>query len=127
MLFDAFIYPVNVSTTSNSFPHPNFLIECDTSVIKELKTHLTRYRLRNKITISEQEYDVYQIWGPKSHLLWGKFVDEKHAKNVPLGTIVPKPRFVEIGTRDQRAPELGLRVVVQRGQKRELVFSSLLI
>ncbi|KAI9105591.1 hypothetical protein DFS34DRAFT_600017 [Phlyctochytrium arcticum] len=113
ILFDAFIYPKNMADT---FPHPSYLIEHDATHTSALLSHLTRYKLRSKLTFQNvsEGYAVYQMWGPTSDLLWGSFVPPAAGKTLPQGSVLPKERFCDVGCRDPRRPEMGLRVVVEK-------------
>nr|KAJ3422511.1 ccr4 associated factor [Polyrhizophydium stewartii] len=113
ILFDAFIFPEN---KGSEFPHPSFLIDCDVMVAELLETHLKRYKLRRKIAISNasDSLAVWQAWGRSSDLLWGSYVSRDCARHVPIGGIVPKESFCDVGCRDPRNKQLGVRFVLDR-------------
>ncbi|KAI9478554.1 MAG: hypothetical protein EXX96DRAFT_482676 [Benjaminiella poitrasii] len=102
MLYDTFIYPVNVGV---NFPHPKFLIECPESTKDILVRHLKRYILRAKIKIRDcsDEYKLWQLWGPSLHRLDPTLVKEKQ-------------RISDIGCHDPRIQGFGYRAVVKAEQ-----------
>ncbi|TPX58484.1 aminomethyltransferase [Spizellomyces sp. 'palustris'] len=80
--------------------------------------HLKRYKLRAKLSISDEtaRYRAYQVWGPTASLLWGNYVPTVSGaagKHMPIGSVLPKERFCDMGCKDPRHPDLGLRVVVE--------------
>ncbi|KAJ3086827.1 ccr4 associated factor [Quaeritorhiza haematococci] len=116
VLYDAFIYPKNVGT---EFPRPTFLVETDARITQDLLKHMKRYLLRTKVRITDMsnEYTVWQAWGPTTLRLWGNYVPTAIAHKLPAGGVVPKDRFCDIGTKDPRHLDMGLRFVLGRDQK----------
>ncbi|KAI7902968.1 uncharacterized protein BX663DRAFT_551830 [Cokeromyces recurvatus] len=108
MLYDTFIYPVNVGV---NFPHPKFLIECPTSSKQELIKHLRRYLLRSKIKIRDcsDEYKLWQIWGPSLR----SFSDPKLVKE--------RVRISDIGCHDPRIQGFGYRAILKAEQEVQTV------
>lgn len=107
MLYDTFIYPVNVGV---NFPHPKFVIECPKSSTSTLLKHLKRYVLRSKVKIRDasEEYSLYSVWGDA--LVHGPGGEEK---NVPTGSLVKgTKRISDIGCMDPRVPGFGYRAVL---------------
>ncbi|KAI8927415.1 hypothetical protein BC831DRAFT_510840 [Entophlyctis helioformis] len=115
ILFDAFVYPEN---KGGEFPHPSFLVDVDTATAPKFEAHLRRYKLRNRITVTNLASDefVWQAWGRNAHLLWGSYVDRMSAKNMPPGSVVPKESFCDVGCRDPRHASLGVRFVLDMSQ-----------
>lgn len=115
MLWDAFIYPKN---KDDEFPHPTYLIECDAEATTDLLKHLKKYVLRAKVKMADatSSYVAWQVWGPAATQLWGSYVPAA-TKGLPVGGAVPKERFCDVGCRDPRHAELGLRVITQGGKR----------
>ncbi|KAI8801994.1 hypothetical protein BJ742DRAFT_858726 [Cladochytrium replicatum] len=114
ILYDSFIYPKNKGT---EFPHPSFVVEVDSGAVNSFVSHLKRFVLRNKVTVRRKdECGVFQVWGPNAAQLWETYVEPVAASKMPAGSVVPK-RFWDVGTRDSRHPELGLRMVVKNDVK----------
>ncbi|ORZ00538.1 hypothetical protein BCR43DRAFT_511533 [Syncephalastrum racemosum] len=111
MLYDAFVYPVNVGV---NFPHPKFIIECPASATQSLLKHLKRYILRSKVKIR----DVTEEYTPWS--VWGDALNHEHASTmdkVPAGLLVKKDtRLSDIGCHDPRVPGFGYRAVLPNTQ-----------
>ncbi|KAJ3332975.1 IMP 5'-nucleotidase [Blyttiomyces sp. JEL0837] len=116
VLYDAFIHPQNKGSI---FPHPTFLIDCDIRGIPALMKHLKRYILRSTVVAKDVTdlYTVYQAWGPTAASLWGSYVEPRSAKNAPIGSILPKERFVDVGCKDPRHSDLGIRFLLETGSK----------
>ncbi|KAJ3045436.1 ccr4 associated factor [Rhizophlyctis rosea] len=116
VLYDVFIHPKNKGF---EFPHPTFLLDVDSRAIPALQAHLKKYLLRSKLTVQDasSRYRVWQVWGPSTSLLWTHFVP-KETKALPLGGAVPKDRFCDVGCKDPRHPDLGLRVVMETDGKK---------
>ncbi|KAI8825593.1 uncharacterized protein EV422DRAFT_132638 [Fimicolochytrium jonesii] len=119
VLYDAFIYPHNTGPT---FPHPTFLIEHDARHTPALLLHLKRHKLRAKISITDVSatYTAWQIWGPATAAMWGVNVVRDEVVGgvaLPLGALVGRERLCDIGCRDPRHREMGLRVVLETGGK----------
>lgn len=94
VLHDVFIYP------DAEKEDPGFLIEVDANEVEALARHLKRYKLRAKVgirVVDEGELGVWATWGKESTF------------GVGLGT----------GGLDQRAPDMGRRVVVSGDVKLE--------
>ncbi|KAJ3161052.1 ccr4 associated factor [Geranomyces michiganensis] len=118
ILFDVFIYPKNRGET---FPHPIFIIEHDARQTADILLHLKRYKLRAKLTVTDvsSQYQAYQIWGPSTAHLWGTYLPPQigaaGGRNLPQGAQLPRERFCDIGCKDPRHADLGLRVVSEAG------------
>ncbi|KAI9310669.1 hypothetical protein DFJ73DRAFT_637050, partial [Zopfochytrium polystomum] len=99
LLFDASIYPKN---RGGAFPHPVFLIDCDDRAVEPLMKHLKRYILRSKVCLRDVSSEVVltQAWGSSR----------------PAG-VVPKGSFVDVGCRDPRMSDMGVRFVVPADAK----------
>lgn len=109
MLYDTFIYPVNVGV---NFPHPKFVIECPRTSTATLLKHLKRYVLRSKVKIRDasEEYSLWSVWGDS--LLHGSGEEDK---NVPTGSLVKRTkRISDIGCIDPRVPGFGYRAVLSQ-------------
>ncbi|KAL1931922.1 hypothetical protein VTP01DRAFT_8978 [Rhizomucor pusillus] len=120
MLYDTFIYPVNVGV---NFPHPKFVIECPKSSTSTLLKHLKRYVLRSKVKIRDasEEYSLYSVWGDA--LVHGPGGEEK---NVPTGSLVKgTKRISDIGCMDPRVPGFGYRAVLPQDKDIKSIVSSL--
>ncbi|CAO0800705.1 unnamed protein product [Mucor circinelloides] len=102
MLYDTFIYPVNVGV---NFPHPKFIIDCPSATKTTFLRHLKRYILRAKVKVRDcsEEYKLWHIWGP--------------ALNKEDPALVKKEkRFSDIGCMDPRIPGFGYRAVLPADQ-----------
>jgi folate-binding Fe-S cluster repair protein YgfZ len=110
VLFDTFIHPKN---KGHDFPHPAFLVECDARVVEPLMKHLKRYLLRSKVKMVNvsNSYTVYQAWGPSANSIWGNYQKPDVFREVPLGGMLSKERFTDIGCKDPRLHDLGFRFV----------------
>ena len=109
MLLDAFIFPVNKAIGNGT---PTFILDVDSTHVTALEEHLKRYILRNKVQLRKTNHPVVQTWGPNSTKLWGNYVPEKHTRGLPTGSIVPREGFTDIGCRDPRHPDLGIRFLM---------------
>ncbi|KAK9695322.1 ccr4 associated factor [Basidiobolus ranarum] len=101
VLYDAFIYPKNQGL---DFSSPKYLIECSSEVAKDLLKHIKKYVLRSKVKIQDvsQEYNVWNLWGPKSNdILTG-------------GSILKE--IGDIRCKDTRSPGFGTRVLLPSNQ-----------
>ncbi|KAJ1562881.1 ccr4 associated factor, partial [Cladochytrium tenue] len=121
MLFDCFIHPRN---RGDEFRHPVFLVDCDARAAAPLARHLQRYVLRARVSVrstTDGEFAVHQAWGPATAAgggLWGGYVDAAAARGQPPGALVPRAAgFVDVGCRDPRHPDLGVRFIVEDGAK----------
>ncbi|KAJ3171232.1 ccr4 associated factor [Geranomyces variabilis] len=118
VLFDVFIYPKNRGET---FPHPTFIIEHDARQTADILLHLKRYKLRAKLTVTDvsAQYQAFQIWGPSTTHLWGTYLPPQigaaGGRTLPQGAQLPRERFCDIGCKDPRHADLGLRVVGEAG------------
>ncbi|CAG8616845.1 2770_t:CDS:2 [Paraglomus brasilianum] len=118
VLYDAFIYPKNINRT---FPHPIYLIECDSAVLSSLATHLNKYKLRSKVTIKDvsSKYNIWNIWGDDvSNLWWRRLIPNPTANKITASELVLKEGIDEIGCRDRRYPGMGLRLVLSSEKKK---------
>ncbi|KAJ3122318.1 ccr4 associated factor [Nowakowskiella sp. JEL0407] len=79
-----------------------------------LISHFKRYILRNKVHLSNvsDQYQTYQCWGPTTHGLWGSYVEPTAASKLPPGGLVAKERFCDVGTKDPRNSDMGLRILL---------------
>src|SRR5688572_20264517 len=102
-MFDAFIHPKN----SGSFPHPTFLVECDSRILPEIIKHMKKYILRSRVKINDVS-SFYQVWN-----VWGDLIDNLWRRN---------PKLVEIGCRDLRYHNMGVRLVLPPDTKRKCFF-----
>ena len=121
MLMDAFIFPDNKAIGNGT---PTFIVDVDTAHATALEEHLKRYILRSKVQLRKTNHSVIQAWGPTCTKLWGNYIPEKHTRGLPTGSIVPRDGFTDIGCRDPRHAELGLRFLMdeqlQDGTRRML-------
>ncbi|KAG1132331.1 hypothetical protein G6F61_000045 [Rhizopus arrhizus] len=100
MMFDSFIYPVNVGV---NFPHPKFIIDIPSSSKETFMRHLRRYMLRSKVKLRDvsEEYNLWHIWGDSLN---------NHHQLSP--TLVKKEkRLSDIGCHDPRIAGFGYRAV----------------
>ncbi|CAG8515986.1 8751_t:CDS:2 [Funneliformis caledonium] len=102
VMFDAFIHPKNSGT---SFPHPTFLVECDSRILPEIIKHMKKYMLRSRVKINDVS-SFYQVWN-----VWGDLIDNLWRRN---------PKLVEIGCRDLRYHNMGVRLVLPPDTKPEI-------
>ncbi|CAF9915922.1 MAG: ccr4 associated factor [Alectoria fallacina] len=96
VLHDVYIYP----DAKAEKEEPGFLIEVDSNEVEALARHLKRYKLRAKVgirVIDEGELSVWATWGKQS----------------PCGF------DSRTGCLDQRAPDMGRRVIVPGDRKLE--------
>ncbi|CAG8442702.1 12307_t:CDS:2 [Acaulospora morrowiae] len=112
VLYDTFIYPKNLG---DAFPHPNFLVECDSRILKDLAKHMEKYLLRSKVSIvdASTKYRIWNLWGSNiSNLWWQHQIPNKTAIKLPAGSLILKESISDIGCRDSRCPYMGLRLVL---------------
>ncbi|KAI8375248.1 hypothetical protein EDC96DRAFT_496547 [Choanephora cucurbitarum] len=104
MLYDTFIYPVNVGV---NFPHPKFIIDCPASTAPTFMRHLKRYILRSKVKVRDcsDEFELWHLWGPTVHQ---EVLDPAFVKK--------EKRLTDIGCTDPRIPGFGYRAVVKQGE-----------
>lgn len=91
VLHDVFIYPGAAAEKGKE--EPGFLIEVDANEVEALARHLKRYRLRAKVgirVVDEGELSIWAIWGERT----------------------PFRARLRTGGVDQRAPDMGERVIV---------------
>lgn len=96
VLHDVFIYP----DADAGKKEPGFLIEVDANEVEALARHLKRYKLRAKVgirVIDEGELSVWATWGKQS----------------------PSGVGSRMGGLDQRAPDMGERIVLSGNRKPE--------
>jgi transferase CAF17, mitochondrial len=110
--FDTFIYPQN--NTPNSL-----IIECDSQHSTLLQSHLNRYKLRNQVTIQESDGQLWQAWGPSTHDLCNKRFVPPASKPLSIGSVVPMDMFCQVGCKDPRHPDMGLRFVLPPNEQRK--------
>lgn len=124
MICDAFIYPVN---KGDSFPHPCFVIECDSKITDRLQKHLKKYVMRNRVEIVDQSesYTVIQAWGPSTGHL-ANLIPGALVSSLPVGSLVSSRRFTDIGAKDARHPSLGIRFIVDKEGKGKDIYFKLL-
>ncbi|CAG8731049.1 6507_t:CDS:2, partial [Dentiscutata heterogama] len=69
VLYDTFVHPKNVGT---AFPHPIYLVECDSRIVSELIKHMKKYVLRSKVSIIDvsSHYNIWNMWGENINNLW---------------------------------------------------------
>lgn len=112
VLYDIFIYPADHSAAfraSNGAAkeeEPGFLIDVDKAYVEALRAQLKRFKLRAKIsirTIDSGEWDIWSTWGHGDDIVG-------NAANSGTETI---------GCADMRAPGMGRRTVVHRGERPE--------
>ncbi|RIA96450.1 hypothetical protein C1645_733205 [Glomus cerebriforme] len=112
VMFDSFIHPKNLGT---SFPQPTFLVECDSRIIPEIIKHMKKYLLRSNVKITDVSsfYQIWNVWGNKiNNLWWRNQVPNPSATKLHSGALVLKENIAEIGCRDKRYPNMGLRLVL---------------
>lgn len=102
MLYDTFIYPVNVGV---NFPHPKFIIDYPNSSKTAFIRHLKRYLLRSKVNIRDcsEEYQLYNIWGTALN-----------NETLDPALVQKEKRFSDIGCTDPRIPGFGYRTVLPK-------------
>ncbi|KAJ3403761.1 ccr4 associated factor [Chytriomyces hyalinus] len=107
ILFDAFIHPVNKGP---DFPRPEFLVDVDARAVDPLMAHLRKFKLRAKVSIDNASdfYSVHQVWGSNSASLWARSLPT----HLPQGAVLAKHRFADIGGKDPRHPDMGVRFVL---------------
>lgn len=112
MLYDTFIYPVNVGV---NFPHPKFIIECSGGAIGPLTQHMKRYILRSKVKVRDvsSDYSIWNIWGPgTANIRSASHKEPAHHEKHLAGSLIKKEgRISDIGCLDPRVPGFGYRVV----------------
>ncbi|CAO3617476.1 unnamed protein product [Cunninghamella echinulata] len=118
MLYDVFIYPVNVG---ENFPHPKYIIDAPLIPGNPILKHLKRYILRSKVKIKDvsEDYQLYHIWGNKSHKPSSLSSTSTSIvePDVPTGTLIKKNnRLTDIGCEDPRVHGFGYRAVVPKDQ-----------
>lgn len=79
-----------------------YVIECDSGIVENLRRHLNLYRIRKKIEISIPEY-----------LVWAAFTPEDR-ENSPCMSMKPDEKIVTI-SEDPRSEYLGYRLIVNKG------------
>ncbi|KAI5790141.1 hypothetical protein EDC01DRAFT_691362 [Geopyxis carbonaria] len=103
VLFDVFVYPTNHSNTWRSSVtnpgDPGFILECDTSSLSKLMSHIKRYKLRSKFTFCQLEPGEWDVWSA-----WGSAANTSDPLNEN-----------QIGAVDTRAPGFGYRMVLPNG------------
>ncbi|KAG0170461.1 ccr4 associated factor [Apophysomyces sp. BC1034] len=104
MLFDAFIYPVNVGV---NFAHPKFVMDIPADATPSVLKHLKRYLLRSKVKVRDatDEYSLWNIWG--------------HSSMPPatsLELVKKDKRISDIGSHDPRLHGLGYRAVLRHDE-----------
>ncbi|KAK9765417.1 ccr4 associated factor [Basidiobolus ranarum] len=105
VLYDAFIYPKNQGL---NFSSPVFLIECSSASTKDLLKHIKKYILRSRVKIQDvsEEYNVWNLWGPKAN-----FIETGKPVNIPQGSMILK-EIGDIRCKDTRYPGLGNRIIL---------------
>lgn len=110
VLYDAFIYPSHQSTAfrasngATKEEEPGFLIDVDKAHVEALRAQLKRFKLRAKISIriiDPGEWDVWSTWG--------------HGDDITDDAASLEAE--SIGCVDTRAPGMGRRTVIHRGQR----------
>ncbi|KAJ3008841.1 UNVERIFIED_CONTAM: Iron-sulfur clusters incorporation protein [Siphonaria sp. JEL0065] len=117
VLADGFVHPTNANNGANSL-----LIDVDARVTAPLLKHLKKYALRAKVEIDDASaaFIVNQAWGPQAAALWAGHYVKGQLGSLPAGTVLAKDRFVDIGCKDPRHPDLGLRYVLPAESKVDL-------
>ena len=112
-----FTSPASPSPSPSSSYNPTYIIDHHKDISSQLQSHLKRFTLRSKVSISDvsSDYNVYQLWGPGTDALWGQFIPQINVK-LPTGSLVPREGFTDIGFRDTRAPGMGVRVVLPQSK-----------
>ncbi|ORE20400.1 Aminomethyltransferase folate-binding domain-containing protein [Rhizopus microsporus] len=105
MLYDAFIYPVNVGV---NFPHPKFIVDIPTASKDMFVRHLKRYILRSKVKVRDCS-DEYKLWH-----VWGDALNHEHRVNPTL--IKKEKRLSNVGCHDPRVPGFGYRAALPADQ-----------
>ncbi|KAJ1962553.1 ccr4 associated factor, partial [Dimargaris xerosporica] len=123
VMFDVFVYPKN---QRDRFPQPpTYLIECDGRCATVLKKRLQSRVLRSDVTVEwpQVKYKVWSISGPTSRKLWcwnhqltnpatTTNIINQSAAQLPRGSLVFKGYDIGIWALDDRAPNMGIRVVM---------------
>lgn len=101
VLNDAFIYPyLPTDNSASSTSDPAYLIEVDTSEVKNLLKHFRKHKLRSKLTyraLDEGERSVWALWDENKTTNWIKHLAGKNEHG--------------IASVDHRAPGLGYRLI----------------
>ena len=83
--------------------------------------HLKKYILRKDVKVAEEnQYSIWQTWGDDVYKLWGSVIFDEYSKKVPVGSILSKERFTDIGLKDPRNSSLGIRFVLPVDQEPNL-------
>ncbi|CAG8596756.1 15581_t:CDS:2 [Acaulospora colombiana] len=80
----------------DTFPHPNFLVECDSRALTDLLKHMKKYILRSKVSIVDvsPQYRIWNLWGNDiNNLWWHHQVPNKTATKLPAGSFILKERL----------------------------------
>ncbi|KAJ3410217.1 Iron-sulfur clusters incorporation protein, partial [Chytridiales sp. JEL 0842] len=109
---------LSAQNRGHDFPHPVFIIECDARAVDPLMKHLKRYTLRSKVKLSNvsDQFVTYQAWGPSAASTWTNYQKPDVFRNVPVGGLLSKERFTDIGCKDPRHKDLGFRFVRLRDE-----------
>ncbi|KAI8987804.1 hypothetical protein BDF20DRAFT_910358 [Mycotypha africana] len=137
MLYDTFIYPVNVGV---NFPHPRFIIECPTASKANFIRHIKRYILRAKVKVRDcsEEYTLWNIWSDKNKRLLmdtsslnssSSSISGHSSGSGPLSDgdpilIKKDRRLTDIGCFDPRVPGFGYRALVKANEDIENILPS---
>ncbi|KAI9785338.1 MAG: ccr4 associated factor [Geoglossum umbratile] len=126
VLADVFIYPsaqnphyrstVPLTPGSPQPNEPSYLIEVSSDTADSLLAHIRRHKLRAKFSariLDPENWSIYSIWNDKQ-------------KWTPFRALEPGDgAYHEIGCVDVRAPGMGRRVVVGRGERGVIVDESI--
>lgn len=126
VLYDTFIYPdvyhllgptTGKSTDADGKAGQRWIVEVDADEVKNLYTHLRRYKLRAKLdlrVVEEGEMGVWQSWREESKGEGKQWTAHTipAATSTENGIPVPKAGQSVIGITDPRAPGLGRRILV---------------
>jgi hypothetical protein len=125
-LYDVFLY--NSPTPSLPSPGPTYLIEYDPtpSEAPTLISLLKRYVLRSKVRIRDvsDEWNIWAAWGSEGAAEAREWNWARSGAVEPVWRTSEWPWGMENGTiLDRRAPGMGKRMIIRKGETRELVFS----
>jgi folate-binding Fe-S cluster repair protein YgfZ len=129
VLYDVFLY-----TQTDAKGQPGYLIEHDSrpSEAPPLLNLLKRYVLRSKVRIRDtsDEFKTWSTWGTDTHRSWDTTREWSWAKSgvaEPVWTNVSHWPWGEenLVLQDRRAPGMGTRMLVRKGDKRTCPYKRL--
>lgn len=119
MLAEGFVHPLSLPPSPTS-TEAHLLIDTDSRSLPALHAFIKRFKLRSKVTLRDasEEWDVWHAWEGAHR---GEAPDAQRlmqGAEQQEGTIIAK---------DGRASGMGWRVLVPKGQQRELHFAMSLM